>query len=120
MTARLSFDEIVAVLVDRVPEFLDEHTKDQEPIRPDRQYLIFGDFARFLRKRLSRNGADDQVVRKGFDLLNEMCLEPHSELANLAVVSVFEALADEPDHAVAAKALLSGPAVELFDKVLAG
>ena len=58
------------------------------------------------------------MTEESFALLNEMGSSPDAEVANLAVVNVFELLTDHPETITAARAHLSGSALALFERTV--
>ena len=59
-------------------------------------------------------------MAESFSLLSELSTAPNDEVADLAIVGVFEPLADCPDCIPVARSLLSKDAVKLFDRVMKG
>ena len=120
-----SLDNAVEELLKRVPSFAAARAQDESYIshNDDGPYLVYGDFARFLEELIvdrSHTAEAGDVLTESFRLLSELATSPNAELANIAVVGVFEALADCPDCIVLAKKMLSKDAANVFERVLRG
>ncbi len=112
-----------------MPGFAAAREQDESYIshNDDGPYLVYGDFARFFARFLeelivhgSHTAETGDVVAESFRLLSELATSPNVELANIAVVGVFEVLADCPDCIVLAKKMLSKDAAKVFNRVLRG
>ena len=119
-------EEAVEALLKRVPSFAAARAQDESYISHHDygSYLVYGDFARFLtelilgRSEVAADRAD--VLAESFKLLSELTTSSNDEVANIAVVGVFEVLADCPDCIVLAKKMLSKDAAKVFERVLRG
>lgn len=125
MTKLTTPEETVRELLTRVPSFEAARTASESYIShdDDSPYLLYGDFARFLTELiLDRSGVPDKagVLNESFKLLSELATSADNEIANIAVVGVFEVLADCPDCVALAKKLLTKEATKVFDQVLRG
>lgn len=125
MTSLMQPHNAVEVLLERVPAFAAARALDYSHMSHDDSspYLVFGDFAGFLRELIVHKlGAEDtsNILAESFRLLSEMATSPNDELANLAVVGVFEVLADSPESVAVARKQLSRKALKVFDRVLRG
>lgn len=112
-------------LLRRIPAFAAERSRDESYISydDDSPYLVYGDFARFLEQLIldpSRSAGTEAIVAESFSLLSELSTAPSDEVADLAIVGVFEPLADCPDCIPVARSMLSKDAVKLFDRVMKG
>jgi hypothetical protein len=101
-------NDAVQALLMRVPTFATARSQDESYIshNDDGPYLVYGDFARFLTELImDESGAPEKadVLTESFKLLSELATSPNAELANIAVVGVFEAFAECPDCIVLAK-----------------
>lgn len=115
----------VADLLKRVPAFAAVRAQDESYISYDdaSSYLVFGDFARFLEQLVvnrSSSETADGILAESFSLLSELATSPDAELADLAIVGVFEYLADCPDCVTLARRMLSPAARKIFERVLRG
>jgi hypothetical protein len=115
MEKLLSYDSIVHTLLERVPEFRTVRVQQDDSL----PHVVFGDFAIFLRDRISAGMTSDSVTAEAFKLLNEMATSSDSEVANLLIVSVFEILADRAACIETARRFLVGKARDLFEEVVA-
>ena len=119
-------EEAVEALLKRVPSFAAARSQDEAYIshNDNSPYLVYGDFARFLTElilgwsQMSEDKAD--VLAESFKLLSELATSPDDKIANLAVVGVFEELADCPDCVILAKKMLSKSAAKVLNQVLRG
>ena len=118
-------DNAVEILLERVPAFAAARALDESYMSydDDDPYLVYGDFARFLRElivhKLEATETSD-ILAQSFRLLSEMANSSNNELANIAVVGVFEVLADSPESTAVARKQLSRKARKVFDRVLRG
>lgn len=118
-------NDAVQALLMRVPTFKTARSQDESYLshNDDGPYLVYGDFARFLTELImDESGAAEKagVLTESFKLLSELASSANAELANIAVVGVFEEFADCPDCIVLAKKMLSKGAAKVFDRVLRG
>ena len=118
-------DDAVQALLMRVPTFGAARSQDESYIshNDDGPYLVYGDFARFLTELImDKSGSAEKtdVLTESFKLLSELAASPNTEVANIAVVGVFEELADCPDCIDLAKKMLSKDAAKVFERVLRG
>ncbi|MCI0423540.1 MAG: hypothetical protein L0312_30700 [Acidobacteria bacterium] len=118
-------DNAVEELLKRVPSFAAARSQDESYISHDDDgpYLVYGDFARFLTELVmdkSPGAEKADVLEVSFKLLSELASSSNDELANIAVVGVFEELADCPDCIILAKKMLSKNAAKVFKRVLRG
>ncbi len=126
MSAIDSPEEAVQVLLKRIPSFAAARSQDEAYISHDDDgaYLVYGDFARFLTELIlgwsqaSEDRAD--VLEESFELLSELATSPNDEIANIAIVGVFEVLADCPDCVVLAERMLSKDAAKVLKRVMRG
>ncbi|HEX2271540.1 MAG TPA: hypothetical protein VHH35_18490 [Pyrinomonadaceae bacterium] len=120
----LSSESAVEELLRRIPAFATERAKDESYISydDDSPYLVYGDFARFLEQLILNRSrsATEGILAESFALLSELATSPNDEVADLAVVGVFEQLADCPDCIPLTRSMLSKEAAKLFDRVLRG
>ena len=121
----MTSDSAVAELLKRVPAFAAARAQDESYISydDDSPYLVYGDFARFLTELiLNRAGSatTDGTLSESFSLLSELATSPNAEVADLAVVGVFESLTDHPDCVTVAREMLSPAALKVFERVLRG
>jgi hypothetical protein len=120
----LSSERAVEELLRRIPAFAAERARDESYISyaDDSPYLVYGDFARFLEQLILNrsSSAMEGILAESFALLSELATSPNDEVADLAVVGVFEQLADCPDCIPLARSMLSKDAAKLFDRVLRG
>ena len=87
--------------------------------REDNPYLVFGDFGLFLRQELDEEGiftANENRLRRSFQVIDEMLTSADPEFANLIQVGVLEVLADHPEALMLVKNNLSGPGQEKFEE----
>ncbi len=120
MTRALAYKTVVDDLLTRVPAFAIARLRDGAYISHNdgSPYLVFGDFGRFLRQRITagRVGAEDDVIlRSSFGLLDEMLTSNDTELMNLAQTGVFEGLADIPELLATAEDYLSDDAKSVLE-----
>lgn len=115
MEEPVRYDTAVKILLERIPEFRAARVQQDDSL----PYVVFGDFAIFLRNRISAGMTSDSVTVAAFDLLNDMVISSDSDVVNLVVVGVFEILADRADCIKVARQLLSRKARGLFEDVLA-
>lgn len=119
-------EDAVGVLLERVPSFTEARSRDVTYISHDDDslpYMVFADFARFLREVIiykPNEQGTPQILAQSFLLLGEIATSPDPELADLAVVGVFETLADSPDCTAVARKLLSRKARKVLDRVVRG
>lgn len=81
--------------------------------------MVFGNLARYLYEQIQKNNMND-TVKRSYEFLNELAASPNSNVADLAVVGVFEILVDYPEVVKISRKFLSGKAAEDFEKVLKG
>lgn len=119
MGTPLTYDEMVDVLVTRVPAFA-ESDFGREVLTGDRDlpYVVFGSFASFLNQLLSRVAPSDSTVQASFQLLNEMGSSTDQRIVDLAGAGVFEVLTDSSQSIRVARQLLYGPAIDLFERMI--
>lgn len=125
MNSLASPEEAVEALLKRVPSFATARSEDESYISHDDSsaYLVYGDFARFLKELIlgwSQVSDKAEVLSESFRLLSELATSSDAEIANIAVVAVFEVLADCPDCVILAKKMLSKSAAKVFDRVRRG
>jgi|GEM_PF-4391600 len=83
-------------------------------------YTVFHDFTRFLIDRIDKSSdGKDQVIKKAFELINEMLNSDDFERANLAGVGVLEYLVESPKAVSMAKQSLVGNAQTVLKDILA-
>ena len=121
----MSSERAVAELLKRVPAFAAARAQGESYISydDDSPYLVYGDFSRFLTELiLNRAGSvtTDGTLAASFLLLSEVATSPNAEVADLAVVGVFESLTDHPDCVTVAREMLSPAALKVFERVLRG
>ena len=119
MTVPLRYSDMVDVVVDRIPAFRDSDW-GREVLETDRDlpYVVFGAFASFLKHLLTEVPPTDPTVRSSFELLNEMAASPEQQVVDLAATGVFEVLTDSAHSIRAARQLLYGPAIHLFEQMI--
>jgi hypothetical protein len=119
MRAPLKYDDIVNVLVERIPAFV-ESDLGREVLAGDRDlpYVVFGGFASFLNQLLLIVPPTDSAVQASFQLLNEMAGSADQRVLDLAGVGVFEILTDSSRSIQAARELLYGPGIDLFERMI--
>ena len=119
MATALKYDDMIDVLVARVPAFA-ESDSGREVLARDRHlpYVVFGRFASFLNELLSRVLPADATVQASFQLLNEMGNSADQRVVKLTGAGVFEILTDSSHSIRAARLLLYGRAIDLFEKVI--
>jgi len=119
MTPKKS-DDMVKILLDRVPAFRDSRLA-RETLTPDDYelpYVVFGRFATFLNELLRSTSSDDITVLESFRLLNDMGNSSDQGIANLVAVGVYEVLLDSPQSVHMARQLLYGKAIDLFETMI--
>jgi len=121
----ISPDKAVEELLKRVPSFAAARAQDESYIshKDNGPYLVYGDFARFLTELIvDKSQAADkaEVLAESFRLLSELATSSNDEVANIAVVGVFEVLADCPDCIVLTKKMLSKDAAKVLKRMLRG
>ena len=115
-------NEAVKLLFSRVPDFAKARSQDPSFIsheREDSPYLVFGDFGLFLLQELDENGistANENWMRRSFQVIDEMLTSADPEFANLIQVGVLGVLADHPEALRLVKNNLSGPGQEKFEE----
>ena len=116
----LKYDLIVETLLERVPTFRDSglvrETLSGDDYHLD--YVVFGRFATFLNERIPRVPLSDPTIQASFKLLNDMGNSGDQRLENLAAVGTFEVLTDSPNSIRAARQLLYGRAIDLFEEMI--
>jgi hypothetical protein len=95
-----TYKQIVPFLLEHFPEF--KETDDYK--RYDKQdlglpYIVWADFTRYVLERLENNGAEDAVVQRLFNVVNEQFDNSGSDpqVINLLSVEVFEQFAQQKD-----------------------
>ena len=79
---------------------------------------MFGTFASFLNDRIPELSTANPEIRTSFQLLNDMANSGDPRLEELAAVGVFEVLTDSPHSIRAARELLYGRAIDLFEEMI--
>ena len=115
----LRYDDMVDVLVARVPAF-SESDWGLEVLTTNRDlpYVVFASFASFLNQLLPRVPSADPTVEASFQLLNEMGSSGDQRVVDLAAAGVFEVLTDSDQSIRVARQLLYGPAIDLFERMI--
>lgn len=83
-------------------------------------YDALGDFAIYLRDGINKKSLSDEKFNKALKIMNTMGASNNLEVQNLLVVGIFEILTDEDDVVSSVKCGLTGPASEMFERVLVG
>lgn len=119
MGVPLRYDDMVDMLVQRVPSFA-ESDEGREVLSANRDlpYVVFGNFASFLNQLLLRVPSADPTVEASFQLLNAMGSSDDRRVVDLVSAGVFEVLTDSPKSIQVAKELLYGPAIDLFERMV--
>ena len=102
---------LLRTLKHRVPEFA------ADDLFLDLPYVVFGEFASFIIERLGKHGGDDPVVRRAFDLVNDLFFEGDPETVNIIQTTLFEQVADDRAIAGAAHSLLEPSARTSLEQV---
>lgn len=121
----LKRENVARELLNRIPEFALVRSKDSAYMSHDSEesYLIFGDFGHFLVSLLTRSTGEPEVkdtIINSFSFLSEVATSADKEVANLAVIGVFETLADSSDCVRAARQYLDVPALHIFNRTVRG
>jgi hypothetical protein len=103
--------ETVALLLAKIPEYRDR----MDAQSADLPYVTYGFFALYLLESVSVNDAD--MIRRVFELLNELCDSENAELQNLAQVAVFEVIAGDRRWDALAESHLGREGLNLFRDV---
>ena len=96
----MNASHFLGLLRRRVPEF----TADD--LFLDLPHVIAGEFAEFVLGRVRRYGITDPVVKRSFQLVNDLFSEGDPDAINIIETSLFEQLADDRVLSETAKALL--------------
>jgi len=118
---KITHDNAVQELLKRIPEIKEysgeysawEHTKDELDL-PTVVFDLFGDF---LLDRIKSQPSDDPVIKKSFDLINEMQESEDPHVQNLPQVGVFEVLAGSKKGVEIGDKLINAKGREWFDKI---
>jgi hypothetical protein len=119
----LTHEDIVKTLLERVPAFrrskmterlLELHKEEVHHL----DYVVFGHLASFLNDLLPRVSHSDPTIQASFELLNEMGNSSDPRLQRLAAIGTFEVLTDSPASIRAARQLLYGRAIDLFEEMI--
>lgn len=115
-------NEAVELLLHRIPDFATARAEDpsfmSHATSNDAPYLVFGDFAFFVREALDskEDGRETHTwLPAAFQLIDELLTSPDPEVENLIQVSVLEVLADNPDTITVVKSHLSAPGKDKLD-----
>ncbi len=83
-------------------------------------YDALGDFAIYLRDKMNEETLSEEMSQKAFNIMNVMGASEDLEVQNLLVVGILEVMTDEHKVVSLVKKGLSGPAAELFERVIVG
>jgi hypothetical protein len=72
--------------------------------------MMYGFFALYLLE----SAKDDDLIRRTFELLNQLCDSGNTELQNLAYVGVFEVIAGDSQWSALAERHLNAEGLRLF------
>ena len=118
---KITQENAVEELLKRIPEIKEysgeysswEHTKEEL----DSPTIVFDCFGSFLLDEILSKPPREDVIKKSFDLINEMqeSDDPHTQ--NLPVVGVFEVLAGSKKGVEVGDRLLNKYGKEWFDKI---
>lgn len=100
------FNHIIEYLLRDVPEFSNNYEINAE----DGEYIIFGEFASFIKENIEKG--NQSAVKSSFDFINENIKLPDVEVQNLFEVEIFESLIESKEYIDVAKKHLKGKALE--------
>lgn len=111
---------MVQKLFERVPGFRDSRLARESLDEEDYElpYVVFGRLATFLNDLIPKVSLSDPIVQAAFQLLNEMGNSQDRDIENLAAIGTFEVLTDSPPSIRAARQLLYGRAIDLFEEMI--
>ncbi|HUK89558.1 MAG TPA: hypothetical protein VLZ81_04095 [Blastocatellia bacterium] len=122
MRESITPENAVTMLLTEVPAFAEDWKRGQamSSESPELRYLVFGDFGFFINGLTNRieETATRKSLAQSFALLNEMGQSSSLEVANLAQVGVFEVLSDSKASVRVARELLTGKALDLFERTV--
>lgn len=116
MKQELKYENIVDVLLKRIPEF--GKSRYYYGTDKDLNYVMFGHFALFIRDELNKKKYSNNLLKKCFPLLNEMMNSGDKNLENLAVVGTLEILIDSDEEIRIVKKYLKGKSIKLFNNII--
>jgi hypothetical protein len=120
MSGPVKYADIVKTLLERVPSFRNSELARQalSDLDYELDYVVFGTFASFLNDRIPELSTANPEIRTSFQLLNDMANSGDPRLEELAAIGVFEVLTDSPHSIRAARELLYGRAIDLFEEMI--
>lgn len=112
---KITHDNAIAELLKRIPELKISHNFDEFEL--SQPTIVFDHFGDFLLEKINSHSADNDVIKRSFDLINEMmeAEDPHTQ--NLPVVGVFEVVAGSKKGIEVAEQYLNSNGREWLNKV---
>lgn len=118
MNNNLTYENIVKKTVEMFPEY--KGTDDYENNDQDLQYSFFSGFTNYVKKKISETSEpeNDELIKKYFDLFNEIIESNDHKLSELGVVEIIESLVQEKRSKEVTEKLFSEKSKNHLSKVL--
>lgn len=116
---KITQKNVIEELLKRIPEI--KKSTDWKYVENEQELptIIFDHFGTFLLDIIteSNDPLNDDIIKRSFDLINEMQLSDDPEVQNLSQVGVFEVLAGSNKGIEIASILLNKRGNELFNEI---
>ncbi|OGH71181.1 MAG: hypothetical protein A2921_03095 [Candidatus Magasanikbacteria bacterium RIFCSPLOWO2_01_FULL_43_20b] len=112
---KITHDNAVQELLNRVPELKSYHQFDEFEL--SEPTIVFDKFGDFLLGKIKSESQGDRVIKKSFDLINEMQDSEDPNVQNLPQVGVFEVLVGSKKGLEVGEKLLNQNGREWLNKI---